>query len=894
MSESVHSPTSGTAPSWLLKAKVSTPELGAGHVPRAALLRRLEAALERRFVLLQAPAGFGKTTALADFSRRKREEGLVVAWVSLDAGDVPNVFGGYLACAFERGGLDLSAWSDPDGQPASPETYEVGGLVSAVERHEAPCLLVLDEVDRLPRETVELVQRLVEHCPRNLHFALAFRADPGLDLSMQVLDGAGVVVGAEELRFSRSEMEQFFGNTLSRRRLSAAVEQTAGWPVALTAYRHQRAAGTTPHGAETARLMASFVRRRLLGSLSAADRAFVCELAVFDRIDAELVDEVLGASGSGTRMASLPQLDGLLTPIGPDGAVRQLHPLVREPCVAVLAAEDPVRKRALHTAIAKALAHRGQLAPAWRQARAAPDARLAGELVERAGVFDLWLRRGVPALFAASEFLTPELTVSHPRLVLLRVVVLRMGLKVDEAAALYESVRRETNGLTRDRDGGDAEALAVDRVFARVVLAGGSQLAVRDELDTLLPPTRFADGDGQARLRLRARHMVLCGSSFERARFEECHRHAAMARELFGEERPYGNLVLDLYEGMAAMARGSADEAGECYARARRRTRRDFAADPCLSLCVKALTLELDLECDRGQAVEPATLKALAELRAIWTDVDAVAFAVAAELTFDQQDGEAAIQTLTKTMDEVRAMCSETLSRCVAGLLVHYLVEAGRLERAADVWRDQALPNDLRALLDLDRQPWLTMESQGCARVRLLAAQGDLATAGQVATALCAAAAERGLTRTLLRGLALSMVVAERAGQADIAVSRLVEFLRLARTTGYVRPLVRDREVSRPVLERLLAREADPEVRNAAESMLERLSAVKKVGPVFSSRELQVLAEVRQGLRNGEIAARLGISQPGVRFHLMNIYRKTGVNRREEAVRTAQAMGVLD
>ena len=85
----------------------------------------LGAALERRFVLLQAPAGFGKTTVLADFSRRKREEGLVVAWVSLDAGDVPSVFGGYLACAFERGGLDLPALSDADARPSSPETYEV-------------------------------------------------------------------------------------------------------------------------------------------------------------------------------------------------------------------------------------------------------------------------------------------------------------------------------------------------------------------------------------------------------------------------------------------------------------------------------------------------------------------------------------------------------------------------------------------------------------------------------------------------------------------------------------------------------------------------------------------------------------------------------------------------
>ena len=81
---------------------------------------------------------------------------------------------------------------------------------------------------------------------------------------------------------------------------------------------------------------------------------------------------------------------------------------------------------------------------------------------------------------------------------------------------------------------------------------------------------------------------------------------------------------------------------------------------------------------------------------------------------------------------------------------------------------------------------------------------------------------------------------------------------------------------------------------DAAESALAQVTSRRPTPPTFSQRELQVLAEVREGLRNREIAARLGISQPGVRFHLANIYRKTGVNRREEAVRSAQSLGVLD
>jgi len=84
------------------------------------------------------------------------------------------------------------------------------------------------------------------------------------------------------------------------------------------------------------------------------------------------------------------------------------------------------------------------------------------------------------------------------------------------------------------------------------------------------------------------------------------------------------------------------------------------------------------------------------------------------------------------------------------------------------------------------------------------------------------------------------------------------------------------------------------ETRAAAESMLVRLEEQKPDTPVFSARELQVLAEVSQGRRNREIAGRLGISEPGVRFHLANIYRKTGVSQRHEAVRSAQSLGVLD
>ena len=46
------------------------------------------------------------------------------------------------------------------------------------------------------------------------------------------------------------------------------------------------------------------------------------------------------------------------------------------------------------------------------------------------------------------------------------------------------------------------------------------------------------------------------------------------------------------------------------------------------------------------------------------------------------------------------------------------------------------------------------------------------------------------------------------------------------------------------------------------------------------------------GLRNREIADRLGVTEDGVRHHLKNIYRKTGTTDRDDAVRRAASMGV--
>ena len=188
---------------------------------------------------------------------------------------------------------------------------------------------------------------------------MALRSDPGLDLATHVMDGSGSVVGAEQLRFSRAELSDFFAVELSGRELAATCEETAGWPAALVNSRTARAgaAGDSERSAE--RFASNFVAVRLLGSLAPEVRTDLLDLAVIDPLDPEVVDEVLGSSDARVRVAKQPELDGLLSPVDEKSLVRRLHPLVRAHCLDLLCMEDPVRKRSVHARMAPALARRG-------------------------------------------------------------------------------------------------------------------------------------------------------------------------------------------------------------------------------------------------------------------------------------------------------------------------------------------------------------------------------------------------------------------------------------------------------------------------------------------------------------------------------------------------------
>ena len=881
-------------PNWLLQAKVVPPALPAGYLHRASLHAKVGAVLKRRVTMLQAPAGFGKTTTLADICRSMREEGVPVGWLSLDEDDSPEVFGYYLARALQHAGLDFTALDHDDAWSNSGVQQQFGMLVGAIESHAAPCLLALDEVERLPATTVERLDRFLKRSPANLHFVVACRFNPGLDLLPLLLERSALVVEAEQFRFSSLDIGRLYGGSVSPGETKEIEERTAGWPVAVMIDRNTRADKASPPAPGRADFSENFVGVRLLRGFSSEDRALLYDLSVFDWIGADLVDEVLGTSSVRLRVSSMASLKGLLLPIDDYPDVLRLHPLVKDYCAGRLALEDPDRKRVLHRRIAGALAERGHFQQAWRHATQAGDNRLLAELIEDRGVFGLWVKDGATGLASASRFLTPEIVAEYPRLALLHCVHLQFSMESTEAAELYGITERKTEGFSRDRDGGDADALTVDRAFTEALLAGGWYASAESAIDGLLPTLE----PGQ-RLRERDRvigggwHLLRCVYRYQTADFDQSRHHGLQAQAHFAGNMRYGEIFTTLHLGLCAMVQGRVREATDKYQLARRQVKTFFPSDQRFMAGIEVLLMELDLERDRGKQLRQRTLQGLSELRGVWHELFLAVVGVRAELTFRQYERDTVIQDLTRTMRTAPKSGPSHVTTYVALLLVFYLARTGQVSEAAQVWDDNSLPTEVSELPAMGLRSWRLMEALWTARGTLLLEQGDFDAAGEVADTGWRTASECGAVRVALRCLGLSMAAAHLAGDEDRALDRLEETLRLTRSVDYYRGLASHGDISRILLAKLAVQDRDPDLDGPAEAAREHLAQQSVRSPEFSARELDVLAEVRQGLRNKEIATLLGITEEGVRYHLRNVFRKAGVSKRHEAVHYAEAKDLL-
>lgn len=336
-------------------SKVSFPRPWPGHVSRRVLIDRLRSA-DGDVVWLTAPAGYGKSTALAELAAT---DGRPCAWLSLDTVDNdPAVLLTYLALALDtvepvEPGIVADVWHTSPSI-STPATQRFGLMVA----QRRPFLLVLDDVHELVhRDALDVVAMLVAELPAGAGLALGSRTRPPLGIARLRVRHRLVEVGQAELAFDVADAVELFhhaGLDVSAEDAGQLVERTEGWPTAL--YLSTLTAGDHPLGVPAAlaqvdgdnRYVAEYMWEELLDRLDADTASFLLQASCLEQLSGPLCDEVLDRSGSAVLLEDLSSRNLLVIPLDDHRESYRLHHLMADVLRAELVRRDPAAAAAVH------------------------------------------------------------------------------------------------------------------------------------------------------------------------------------------------------------------------------------------------------------------------------------------------------------------------------------------------------------------------------------------------------------------------------------------------------------------------------------------------------------------------------------------------------------------
>jgi LuxR family maltose regulon positive regulatory protein len=375
------------------EAKLFRPPIRPGIVRRNVLVDRLRAS-DASVVSMTAPAGYGKTTLLAEWAERDRRP---FAWVSIDEADGdPVVFLGHVSVALDRvESIDpgvFEAIASPTG--ISPRRV-LSRLGSALATRTRPFVLVLDDIDGLSEPMVtDVVMTLAGYVPAGSLLALSGRALPNNGLARLRADGRLVEVGVDDLALGPPQAHRLLrgaGVRATKAEAAELADATEGWPVGLylaALSLQEQGRSTLPPIRFTGddRFVVDYVRSEVLGPLSRDRQRFLIRTSILDRLNGSVCDAVMERSGSARTLESIERQNLLLVPLDRQREWYRYHHLFRDVLRAELARREPDTIPELHRRAADRFEEAGMLEDAFMHAHASGDNERAAELLQRMGL----------------------------------------------------------------------------------------------------------------------------------------------------------------------------------------------------------------------------------------------------------------------------------------------------------------------------------------------------------------------------------------------------------------------------------------------------------------------------------------------------------------------------
>ncbi len=876
----------------LVATKLNLPVLRPRVVSRPRLCNLLDHGLETKLTLISAPAGFGKTTLLAEWLAGQARPDLAIAWLSLDESDNDaSAFWPHVAVALQA--ACAKAGTSFADLPAAmrPDRGFVAILLNQLAAVETSILLVLDDLHMV--DLPDIHQQLgyfIEHLPPQIHVVISTRADPGPPLARLRVRGDLVEIRSTDLRFTADEAAAYLNDVmhlgLSAADAAALEQKTEGWIAALqlavlSLEGRDDASAFIGEFAGSGRYVVDYLVEEVLARLPDDLRGFLMATAVLRRMNASLCDAVTGRTGGGRQMLERLERQNLfLVPLDTHRQWFRYHHLFADVLRTHLTEAQTQALPAIHRRASEWFAAHGERTEAIFHALEAEDYERAADLIESSipemvrqrqeAVLRSWLRplpdaivRRRPALGIAYAGVLVSLGVFdgvEERLEAAEVEIAKLP-EPDPSLAQVELYR---TALAQVR--GDVEAAAghAHRVLA---LAPDEDHLTRSGAAGFLGIVSWTNGHLEDAARfwtecrdgMRAQGHIadVQGTSIALADIRNTQGRLNEAIRL-------GTAALDLATGNGRpIARGVADtHAGLAF-----------------------------LQLERNElAAAREHLDRCSELSEVWGLPQFPYRWRVAQARLDLAEGRA-VEALGHLREAERRYVSDFFPnvRPVPALIATVHIRMGQLDEA-EKWARMVV-------IGPDDAPTYLHEFEHLTLARLLLSRGDgnsLGASLRLLDRLARATAEGGRNRSLIDILIL-MALAHRASHdATAAVEALRRAIALAEPEGIRRPFMDDGAAIGGLLKQLSKREASSAfVRSIAvngESAAPVASDHPDLIEPLSDREVDVLRFLRTDLSGPEIADELAVSLNTLRTHTKNIFEKLDVNSRRAAVRRAEEL----
>ena len=894
---------------WALRGKLRPPLGHQSVIPRIELIRLLDDILNYQTSIIVAPAGFGKTTLLAQWRDRLKRKGSKVAWLTIDGQDAdPYRLVCYCIFALAEVGVDLGQLEvfAQQGLTELPLEAVLVRMLAAIEDSDEQVALVLDDYHRVESKPVDdLIDMLIGNAPENFHLIVSSRHRPSFSVAQHCMTGKGIHLDSETLRFSDAEMDQALHDIGDDNLVETIKRTTEGWPVAVQLARLAYADGIAlDRMTMTGRQghIAHYFSEQVVRGLGQQLQEFLTRTAILDQFNVELANALYGGKDAARILGQLSDLGTLLVRLDEVGEWYRYHHLFAEFLLNLLQEREPGKIAPLHASASVWYEKDGDTQLAVRHAVAAGNLERAAELIESAGGWELILFGGIGYLRNLLGLIPPASLACFPRLEIAQAyLLLKMG-KVAEGRAYFDRAlqNRELRAYKGER------ALWFDRDVLNI----GALLHSYEDNEQALCGAKVLD------------NLTLPG----------------------GAPDSVSRAVLSCYTVVGELAQGKLDTAGETIRKAMRFMRESNSVLG-LNYCYIHSAVKNFHQCHINQALADARESSAMAMDNFGSDsgLKSLSDVVLGVLLFwRNQVNEENWHRFQMAFEHIGKYDGwfDIYSLALEAGVERALMRGAFEEAAHEIERGRRLAQE-RALDRLDRHAdslalILATERGDCEDQRLLA--GDIEGRHRLgawkdrqfiwrnhvyeAMALATHYAARDPARSLiylrdaiaccrrigarfwlLRLLCLNAILFDHLENRQRSIDALSEALGLAQPEGLIVAVSRPRTIlgafrhAQSHWRREPGNTATRRFAGEAINLLQHFSAhdpESAGGQIsLSPREMEVLWELSLGRSNKQIARLLYMTEHTVKFHLKNVFRKLSVNRRTEALKVANEAGLI-